>query len=443
MNDLLAEEEQQAPSGGRGKEASGRRDDQGNRSPQSGNSTNLPKGNKLPGGKGKTKSQGVSTNSNVTAGQNPAKAAGGAGAPGMKTAGAAQNLLRGGASNAVNNAEQLAKEATKELAKEAAKKAAMALAANPLTWVAVGIILIILFILYLFLGDDAQKQQQGPQANPLQATFACNPAQAAVGQTSVCTLHLVYPGSAENVTASVSILAGGQYVSSAPTGTVNTADPNNQMVSWDAKLLNLPLTAPIDETYTVTVKTTVDNKTIPITYTANVLNGSLAGGGGGNASDNDCGGKYRALMDKNRFLKKNFGDPTCDPALNKDAIFNYFKTKDAANADWWFQVAKCESTYEPNLWRDPDTTPHTPDAGGAWGLLQTGSSIIATPETLYSGHKTRGSVQPSNLQQQPGMPGGTWGHGGEFDRGDVDWKTQIDNAVQLLPRRGKAYWSCA
>ena len=216
-------------------------------------------------------------------------------------------------------------------------------------------------------------------------------------------------------------MAGGQYVSSTPNGTANTTDPNNQTVSWDAKALNLPLANPINLTYTVTVKTTVDNKTVPVTYSANVVNGSLTGGGGAGyaapTADN-CGGKYKLTTP----LGKNFGDPDCK--FNKDELYTYLqnadKTMGTSNADVWFnKVIPCESGYNPNAYAGPQTG--TPDARGAWGLFQMGS---ASP---------------------PGSPPPAEGKNGPNDRGDVNWQTQADNANTYGKKIGSLgkYWACA
>jgi hypothetical protein len=401
MNDLLErdqEEDQQQSEqgGGRGKEASGRRDDQGNRKSSFGSSIdkNLPKGSRLPmGGGGKGNGQGNTAKSFAKEKANKAID------QGLRTAGTAA----GGVGRPVAEAVILAKNHPKET---------LYLILAIVTFAS----LPILFLLYLFLGDEGQKQQ-GQQANPLQATFSCNPAQAAIGQTSVCTLNLMYPGSADNVTATVTILAGGQYVSSTPNGTANTTDPNNQTVSWDAKALNLPLANPINLTYTVTVRTTVDNKTVPVTYSATILNGSLSGADGqGYIAPNadNCGGKYKFATP----LGKNFGDPACN--FNKDQLYTQLKLADPVNADVWFnKIIPCESAYNPNAYAGPQTG--TPDAAGAWGLFQMGS---ANP---------------------PGTPPPAEGKNGPNDRGDVNWLLQSINATAYGKRIGALgkYWACA
>lgn len=136
------------------------------------------------------------------------------------------------------------------------------------------------------------------------------------------------------------------------------------------------------------------------------------------ASDNNCGGKYAKVISKNRRLPKNFGDPSCD--FTKDKVYALLKKLDPPNADWWFhKVIKCESGYNPNIWRDPNLRPRTPDPGGAWGLYQTGSTDPAG--------------QPPNVRAK----------GGVNDRGDVIWQIQTENAVKLLKQRSKRYWACA
>jgi hypothetical protein len=131
-------------------------------------------------------------------------------------------------------------------------------------------------------------------------------------------------------------------------------------------------------------------------------------------SIDNCGGKYKFTSP----LAKNFGDPSC--SFNKDQAYTLLKQDDPTNADTWFnKIMPCESGYNPNAYAGPQTG--TPDARGAWGLVQMGS---ASP---------------------PGSPPPATGKNGPNDRGDVNWQTQIANATTYGKKISSlgAYWACA
>lgn len=65
-----------------------------------------------------------------------------------------------------------------------------------------------------------------------------------------------------------------------------------------------------------------------------------------------------------------------------------------------------------------------------------------TPASLY-GNNGRPTETTANIKTPAGLPMPTWGEGGQWDRGDIDWKTQVANAIQLLKARGWAYWGCS
>lgn len=127
-------------------------------------------------------------------------------------------------------------------------------------------------------------------------------------------------------------------------------------------------------------------------------------------TQDNCGGKY-TLAD--RFGTKNplgnFGDPQCN--MDKDQLYTLLQQNDPTNARFWFtQVIPCESSYNPNTWRDPNLEPKTPDPAGAWGLFQMGR-----------------------------------GRNGPSDRGDVEWQDQTINAIAYSKKISSlgAYWACA
>jgi len=177
-------------------------------------------------------------------------------------------------------------------------------------------------------------------------------------------------------------------------------------------------------TVTLTVRPKKENTYVINVSKAQVLgargkNGTKTTGAGTAPNAENCQGKYVL----NNSIGKNFGDPNCN--FTPDGLGNLLREQDSANAELWYQIARCESGHNPNAWRDPNIEPKTPDPAGAWGLFQMGSAINGP---------------------------GTFGNGqnGVYDRGDVEWPLQVSNAVNyyktILQPRGSnigAYWQCA
>lgn len=313
---------------------------------------------------------------------------------------------------------------------------------------------VVLFIFSFFLSGSpnpqaAQNAANATQTNPISVSVICSPtgqkgADLKAGDKSVCIITVSDTQSTDDISVVATIYKYATYVLNSATASsgnnqvkAGTYDAQNGTVTWDAKKLKLSLTAPVSLTFTITV-TKTDPQATPIVV---VANGSGGAGGGIPPNTNTCGGKYSADISKNWLLKSNFGDPQCDMPDN-NAFATYLKQQDPTNGAKWFVVVQCESGYDPNTWRDPNESPHTPDASGAWGLFQIGSSAIMNPLTLYSSGRTA-TVSPSNVKQKPGLPMPTWGNGGQFDRGDTDWKSQVNDAINLLKARGWGYWGCA
>ncbi len=162
----------------------------------------------------------------------------------------------------------------------------------------------------------------------------------------------------------------------------------------------------------ITLRATADNNRIDNVVKANITNQTSGNTTSNNdnliANENNCNGKYRATINKNP-LRKNFGDPECN--INKDDLYNLLKIQDPDRADFWFhKVIPCESSYNPNEYNGQAV-----DEAGAWGLYQMGR-----------------------------------GKNGEYDHGDVFWRTQTTNAVNyfrtVLNPKGISlggYWACA
>jgi hypothetical protein len=226
----------------------------------------------------------------------------------------------------------------------------------------------------------------------------------------VYTVGVDYPTAYSEISVTDTIPAGTTFVSANQKVTCDNGACNvaSKTITW--KATENKFVSP--GSYTITLKATIDNK-----YVVNVIKGEATPGdtGTGTAAgyvapnDNTCGGKYNL----NNAIHKNFGDPSCDATPEK--IMAMIKQKDPANAAFLTALIPCESSYNPNAYN-----PRARDPQGAWGLFQIGSSTPqgqAPPGTMRDGYDT-------------------------FDRGDVNWQLQIDNAIKLYKDRGKGYWAC-
>jgi|GEM_PF-2523909 len=305
----------------------------------------------------------------------------------------------------------------RKLAQQAGKQLLMAILRPPVV-IYLGIALLVLYIIILViailvgLGDDPNGQGAIPVT-----ISKTGPAKGSIGQNLIYNIAVGYAGSASDVTIVDKLPANVKYISSAPAGVY---DATAQTVTWKASTLKIAITNPVSMSVAVTLQATANNVFITNVATATV-DGTAAGGGGGPASGNwvapntnNCGGKYKFTSP----LSKNFGDPDCN--MTKDQLYTQLKTEDPANADVWFnKIIPCESGYNPNAYAGPQTG--TPDAAGAWGLFQMGSS--APP----------GSAPPAP------------GKNGPNDRGDVPWVIQASNAIATGKKIGSLakYWACA
>lgn len=136
-----------------------------------------------------------------------------------------------------------------------------------------------------------------------------------------------------------------------------------------------------------------------------------ASSSGSNPTVNSCNGSYDLTSNP---LGANFGDPDCN--FNKDELYSLLKSLDPSNADgWYFKLIYCETggTYNSNAFNPVSTS------GTAWGLYQ-------------MGHKEYSELGITRQMNN------------EFDRGDVEWRTQSKNAVSYNNLRGNdfAYWGC-
>lgn len=316
----------------------------------------------------------------------------------------------------------------------------------------VGIVVFLLIIIVLMAtpGGALEQNQNGPKLSITKS----GPTQAREGDILNYTIAVGFPGTAQDIQIVDRLPAGTQYESASPSAKYDEAA---RTVTWNIKDIIPPvngLLQNVNTSLSLTLKATINNDFV-VNQAEGMTIGEVRqqpnpdGGGGGPITegyippnDNDCG-KYASVISKNRFLPKNFGDPDC--SYDKEKVNNLLREKDGPNADWWFLVIACESGYNPNAWLDPDTNVggyRSPDAGGAWGLFQNGSSADF-PSRLY-GSTRKESVRLEEAIELPGRPPPAVGHSKDpNDRGDLNWFIQIENAIKLLPARGKGYWACA
>lgn len=321
----------------------------------------------------------------------------------------------------------LAKEQFKQRLKQQIATAAATFIGANLWWIipVIVVILAVLFVIFILTGQTAYEDQygngNGTGSNPLQITKT-GPSQATAGQNLTYTINVVYPGSADDIDITDPIPVGTTYVSSSPKGTVTVG-----AVEWDAKLLNLPLSNPINITITLTLKATQNNTNIINYATARLMGGTLNGGGVAASSDS-CHGIYSSWMSQVQTILPrlhisgaNYGDPACDLAqqdpngnwiINKDKILADLKaTLPAKEAEAVFIcIIPNESAYNADAWNPNSTSAGNSGTPGAFGLFQMNAQGYAN-------------------QGQP------------EDVGDVVWTQQIANAIAWKNKYNGGKWS--
>lgn len=308
---------------------------------------------------------------------------------------------------------KIRKKIEEKIGAKVARELLLLIVKSPYFWIAVLIIYVILFIISILGAVFQDAQGNNSKAPSLLTLTKTGPATATVGQNLTYTINAQYKGSAQELTIVDKLPTGVNYVSSNPTGVY---DATARTVTWNTKSLNVLLTNPANWSVTVVLRATSNNVKIVNQATATVTGG--ASGEYVSPSTSDCNNaNYKSYMNKTP-LKKNFGDPMCD--FSKDELFKQLQTEDPTNADIWFnKIVPCESGYNPNAYAGPQTG--TPDARGAWGLYQMGSS------------------------NPPGSPPPAEGKNGPNDRGDVPWRMQTSNATTYGKKIGSLgrYWACA
>jgi hypothetical protein len=127
-------------------------------------------------------------------------------------------------------------------------------------------------------------------------------------------------------------------------------------------------------------------------------------------AQNTCNNKYNLALNP---LGINYGDPSCN--FDKNTLYTLLQQQAPADADKWFNtILPCLSGYNPNLYNTCKTLNATSCVGadpiGSWGLFQMGRGVNGT-----------------------------------LDHGDVQWQTQLSNALAynvVLKSVGKGfnYW---
>jgi len=265
--------------------------------------------------------------------------------------------------------------------------------------IAIIVIIIFFFFLVFFLVGSGQLNPPATQTtttNPLQVSVYCIPAEITVGQTSLCTVSVTDSASADDIAIVVTIYPFAQYVtgSASNNGIYNATQDT---VTWDAKKLNVPLTAPITlPPLSLTVTKTANEQGVPIVVTANATGGGTAGVGSVPANNSTCGGKYTLNTQY-----ENFGDPQCN--FTQQALGTLLSQLDSANALTWNCIAEHESAYNPNAYLNASTS-----GLGAYGLFQ---------------------MNPKGQGN------------GQYDAGNVNWTLQTSNAINYRNKVINGSWA--
>ncbi len=308
---------------------------------------------------------------------------------------------------------QLLKKGIKNLAKGAIELAKR----NPYVIAAILIVIFIIAIILIIMG--ASSAAADPNAPQLTITKT-GPSQAAIGDLLPYQIVVSYPSTAQDIIVTDHIPTGTKYLDSTPPAKWDEA---TQTATWNLKDYIVPpatILSNASSTLSIRLQATANDSSFYNQATATVTGAGAKEPGGPVSGEylapnsTNCSGKYSLTT-----AIGNFGDPSCN--FDQNTLYDMLVAQDAANADiWFFRIVPCESGYDPNAYAPPSTG--TPDAGGAWGLFQMGSS---TP---------------------PGQPPPAPGKNDVTDRGDVNWPVQASNATSYAKLIGgdlQAYWEGA
>jgi hypothetical protein len=300
--------------------------------------------------------------------------------------------------------------------------------ANPVVLIII-LVVIGLFLIYIFffshasalkMDDDNNTQQPTTTSTGstssttvtipgLTITLTTSKPEYENGEDIVYTVSYTYDTTVgktplEDIVLYDTIPSNASFVST--TG-VQTPDSTTSVVNWSLK-------DPTNQSaFTITLHPTSDDVYVTNTVAARVI---AASSGSVAASTNDCGydGYNMFMFGRHPWPwppipnNLNYGDPNCEvtDAVNnpahRDLIYQQINSLDPQNTVLWFYcIAYGESTWNPNAYLGASTSGY-----GAYGLFQ---------------------MNPT-------------GHGvNSYDAGDVDWRNQIQNAINYNHQVGDQF----
>ncbi len=296
-----------------------------------------------------------------------------------------------------------------------------------------GVVLFLFFLIFVLSGGAAGSPTDAPQLTIVKT----GPPTAVVGQALDYTIKVTYPGTAQDIAITDPLPAGTKFVSSDQKTICDNGPCNDasRTVTWNLKDIVSPGTilSNVNTTLTLKLIATADNS-----FLINQANGTVIGAGtqptdGGPIaqgyvppapSSDNCGGEWDFSKWPEQNSLGNYGDPLCN--FSKDNLRKLIETTET-NPEfvniWYNIIVPGESIgYHPNAYAPPSSG--TPDAAGAWGLYQMGSSTPPPP----------GQAPPAE------------GKNGPLDRGDVNWELQTSNAIRYNREKihcNFEYWSTA
>lgn len=331
------------------------------------------------------------------------------------------------ASNAANKiggkvSEKLAQQAASQLTQLGGK----ALILNPPVLIGIGVALLILLAICAILliimsltgsdtgGAGGAGEIPNQSTNPIPGftlVLSTIDTQVEQGDLISYTVKITYtdPDKFSTITVFNELPPGTEYVTT--TGGVATYEAGSGRVSWS--LAN----ADNQDTFSFVLKANQNDILVRNMVYATQA-GTSSGGGDLPPTAENCGGEYTLANPVG-----NFGDPDCYFASSKEQamseLYDLIKAQDPSNAyNWYMKVIPCESVppYNPNSHSSAEAI-GSPDSAGVWGMFSMGRGL-----------------------------------NGEFDHGDVPWRSQVTNALtygnnlkQLgIPLAGEdgGYWDC-
>lgn len=310
----------------------------------------------------------------------------------------------------------------KKLLKAGAQRAVVALATVSWpVWAVIGGILLIIVVFVTVMGPGGTD----PNALTKLTLTMTGPTEAVTGAELDYQINVGYPGTAQDILITDNIPLGTEFISSGQKATCDNGICNNasKTITWSLRenvILQNSLLSNVSSILSLKLKATANNSFLINQAEGTVMGEGLPPGDGGGPpaegyippqpETNNCGGKYDFSKWPELNSVGNFGDPQCN--FSKESLGNLINVKEPnpEYANIWFNIIVPGEAvnYSPNTHAPPSSG--TPDAGGAWGLYQMGSS----------------------KPPPPGQPPPAPGNNGIYDRGDVNWELQTTNAI--------AYW---